>query len=61
MKRDPYFDLSQGLLQIAIVLASVSLILGGSFLFPLSGVLGAVGTIAMVNAYMLLVELSFLS
>lgn len=61
LKRDPYFDLSQGLLQIAIVLASVSLILGGSFLLSFSGVLGVVGTIAMVNAYMLVVELSFMN
>jgi hypothetical protein len=60
LKRDPYFDFGQGLLQIAIVLASVSLILGGSFLLWVSAALGAVGTASMVNAFALLVELPFL-
>ncbi len=60
LKRDPYFDFGQGLLQIAIVLASVSLILGGSFLLWVSGVLGVVGTASMVNAFALLVALPFL-
>lgn len=61
LKRDPYFDFGQGLLQIAIVLASVSLIVGGSFLLWVSGALGVIGTISMLNAFTLLVELPLLS
>lgn len=61
MLRDPYFDFGQGMLQIAIVLASVSLILGGSFLLIISAVLGAAGTLFTINAYTLLVSLPFLS
>ncbi len=61
LRRDPYFDLGQGTLQIAIVLASVSLIVGGTFLLWISGILGVIGTISTVNAFMLLVELSFMT
>ncbi len=35
MRRDPYFDWSQALLQIAIVLASVHLIIGNIVLLAL--------------------------
>ena len=61
LKRDPYFDLGQGLLQIAIVLASVSLIVGGSFLLIVSGALATVGALSTLNAFMLLIEVSFLA
>jgi hypothetical protein len=55
LERDPYFNLGQGTLQIAIVLASVSLILGGTFLLWVSGALAFLGTLATVNAFTLLV------
>jgi hypothetical protein len=60
LTRDPYFDFGQGLLQIAIVLASVSLIVGGSFLLWLSGALGLVGTLSTINAFTLAVSLPML-
>lgn len=60
LQRDPYFDLGQALLQIAIVLASVSLIIGGSLLLWASVALAAVGTLASVNAYTLLIVIPFL-
>jgi hypothetical protein len=60
LRRDPYFDFGQGLLQIAIVLASVSLIVGGSFLLWLSGVLGLIGTLSTINAFTLAVSLPML-
>ena len=41
MRKDPYFDYGQALLQIAIVLASVSIITGGTSLLVLSGILAA--------------------
>jgi ribosomal protein S13 len=55
LARDPYFNLGQGTLQIAIVLASVSLIVGGSFLLWVSGALAILGTLATINAFTLLV------
>jgi hypothetical protein len=60
MAKDPYFDLSQATLQIAIVLASVALIAGTNALLYLSGVLGLIGTLMMINGFTLLVRLPFL-
>jgi hypothetical protein len=60
MRKDPYFDYGQALLQIAIVLASVSIITGGSMLLLLSGLLAAGGFIAMLNGFMLLYSLPFI-
>ena len=61
LKRDPYFDFGQGFLQIAIVLASVSLIIGSSALLWFSGGLGVIGTLAMINAFTLLVSVPYFS
>jgi hypothetical protein len=61
LKRDPYFDFGGALLQIAIVLASASLILGGSLLRWVSGVLGVLGALLTLNGFLLLVEIPFLS
>lgn len=59
-KKDPYFDWSQALLQIAIVLASVHLIVGNLWLLGMSGALGAGGILLMLNGFTLLVNLPFL-
>ena len=61
LRRDPYFDWSQALLQIAIVLASVHLIIGNTWLLGLSGALGALGTLLMLNGFTLVVRLPFLA
>jgi hypothetical protein len=61
LQRDPYFNIGQGSLQIAIVLASVSLIVSGSLLLWLSALLGVIGALATANAYMLLVAVPFLT
>jgi hypothetical protein len=61
LRKDPYFDWSQALLQIAIVLASVHLIIGNVWLLGLSGALGALGTLLMFNGFMLVVRLPFLA
>ena len=53
MVKDPYFDYGQALLQIAIVLASVAIITGGTVLLVLSGVLAALGTLSMLNGFFL--------
>lgn len=57
MHKDPYFDYGQALLQIAIVLASVAIITGGSVLLLVSGVLAAGGLISMLNGFFLLFSL----
>jgi hypothetical protein len=54
------YELSSGLLQIAIVLASVAIITGGSILLVLSAVLAADGLISMLNGFMLLYSLPFI-
>ena len=60
LRKDPYFDWSQALLQIAIVLASVHLIIGNLMLLGLSGGLAALGILLMINGYTLLVQLPLL-
>jgi hypothetical protein len=61
MKRDPYFDTGGALLQIAVVLASASLIVAGPILLWISILLGTVGTLLSLNGFLLLVELPFLA
>jgi len=60
MRKDPYFDWSQALLQIAIVVASVHLIIGNMMLLGLSGSLAALGVLLMINGYTLATWLPFL-
>ncbi|MDX2201419.1 MAG: DUF4337 domain-containing protein [Hyphomicrobiaceae bacterium] len=59
-RKDPYFDWSQALLQIAIVLASVHLIIGSRGLLALSGGLGVAGVLLMLNGFTLAVNVPFL-
>jgi hypothetical protein len=54
MRKDPYFDYGQALLQIAIVLASVSIITGGASLLILSLLLASLGVASAVNGFTLL-------
>jgi len=60
MKQDPYFDYAAALLQIAIVLASVSIISGGTLLLAISGALGAAGMFLTFNGFTLAYTLSFI-
>ena len=60
LRKDPYFDASQALLQIAIVLASVHLIIGNLWLLGLSGGLGVLGFLLMLDGMTLAVPLPFL-
>ena len=60
LRKDPYFDWSQAMLQIAIVLASVHLIIGNFPLLAMSGGLGALGILLMLNGFTLLVPIPFL-
>ena len=59
MKRDPYFDYGQALLQIAIVLASISLVASGNLLLMGSFILGALGALATFGGFTLAFPLPF--
>jgi hypothetical protein len=58
-KQDPYFDIAEAALQLAIVMASMATVIGVSALLWLSGAFAAVGVLAAVNGFFLLVELPF--
>ena len=55
MRQDPYFDYAEALLQIAIVLISVSIVAGVSWLAWLGGALGLMGGLLTLNGFLLLV------
>jgi hypothetical protein len=57
MRKDPYFDYGEALLQIAIVLASVSIITKGSLLIGASVFTGAVGALFALNGFTLAISL----
>lgn len=54
LRKDPYFDFSQALLQIGIVLASVAIIAGTSALLYASFGVGALGALLMLNGFFLI-------
>ncbi len=60
MRKDPYFDYGEALLQIAIVLASIAIISGGSWLLMASFVLGGLGSLLTVNGFVLLFQIPFI-
>jgi hypothetical protein len=60
MAKDPYFDYAQALLQIAIILASVAIITGGSFLLGVSLLVGLAGAFVAFNGYTMMFALPFL-
>src|SRR3712207_2914707 len=53
-KKDPNFDFSEALFQIAIVLASVAILADSRHVLRLSLVVGAAATLLMLNGYFLL-------
>jgi hypothetical protein len=57
LKQDPYFDYAEVFLQIAIVLASVAIVSGISWLVLGSALLGVIGTLLMINGFTLLVAI----
>jgi len=60
MQQDPYFDYGEALLQIAIVLASISIITRGTFLLAASAFLGVGGAILTLNGFTLAFTLPWL-
>lgn len=57
LKQEPYFDYAEALLQIAIVLISVSIVAGIMWLAFMGVGLGAVGALLMLNGFTLLVDI----
>lgn len=55
MQKDPYFDYAEAALQIAIVLASIAIITGGTWMLMGSIGLGVLGILFTLNGYLLLV------
>ncbi len=60
MERDPYFDYGEAFLQIAIVLAGVAIISGGSAVLVSSLVVAALGALMTLNGFTLLVPMPFI-
>ncbi len=61
LKRGPYFDYGQALLQIAIVLASIAIISGGASLLAGSAIVGILGAAATIGGFTLAFPLPFAS
>jgi len=55
LRQDPWFDYAEGMLQIAIVLLSVSILGSIPVLFLVGGALGGLGSLSMINGFLLLV------
>ncbi len=60
MRKDRYFDYGLALLQIAIVLASISIITGGTSLLVLSLLISAVGIVSTLNGFTLVYAVPFI-
>jgi hypothetical protein len=58
--KDPYFDFAEVLLQIAIVMASISILSGSRPVFGVSVACAVMGTFLCLNGYLLLVKLPFM-
>jgi hypothetical protein len=57
--KDPYFDYAEVLLQISIVMASISILAVSRQIFYFAIVSASIGTIMMVNGYLLIFRLPF--
>ena len=57
--RDPYFLVAEALLQIAIVMSSVSILARSGLIFSFSLILAVVGVVLTANGYFMLFHLPF--
>lgn len=55
LRKDPWFDYGEGLLQIAIVLVSVSMIAGVPSLMASGAMVGLLGILSTLNGYFLVI------
>ncbi len=60
LRRDPYFDYAEAFLQIAIVLASASIVLKNSSLLWGGGFISLLGLLLMLNGFTLAVSIPFI-
>lgn len=60
LQKDPYFDYAQVLLMVAIVLAAVAIIGGGSWALLLSVALSVIGLAVLANGFTMAVDLELL-
>ena len=58
--KDPYFDYAEALLQIAIVMASISILAGSRPVFYISIASAVIGAFLCLNGYLLLFKIPFL-
>ncbi len=59
LSKDPYFDYAEVLLQISIVMASISILAASRQIFYFALVAASLGTLLMLNGYLLIFELPF--
>ena len=59
LRKDPYFDFAEVLLQISIVMASISILAVSRRIFYFAIVSASLGTILMLNGYLLVFKLPF--
>ena len=55
LRKDPWFDYGASLLQIAIVLASIAIVITSPALLTVSLIVGIVGTLSAVNGFFLFI------
>jgi len=60
LSKDPYFDYAEVLLQISIVMASISILAASRQIFYFATVSALLGTLLMLNGYLLIFRLPFL-
>jgi hypothetical protein len=59
-RQDPYFDYAEALLQIAIVLSSISILAGSRGLLAGGASIGGVAVLLALNGFLLIIDLPFL-
>lgn len=60
LRRDPYFDYGQALLQIAIVIASVALVSNGTLLLAFSVICATLGALLTLNGFTMWLSVPFI-
>jgi hypothetical protein len=59
LSKDPYFDYAEVLLQISIVMASISILAVSRQIFYFALIFSSLGTLLMLNGYLLIFKLPF--
>jgi hypothetical protein len=59
LSKDPYFDYAEVLLQISIVMASISILAVSRQVFYFAVVSASLGTLFMLNGYLLIFKVPF--